>query len=127
MTEPTHTLINGDALSELRNLPSESVDVVITSPPYFIGKSYDASRSVQDFETLHEEVLPEILRVTRKGGSICWQTGYHVSGNEVVPLDFVVHSIVSRLPEARLRNRIIWRLLFRFGLIFCAGRCKSNK
>lgn len=107
--DPTHTLINGDALSELRQLPSESVDVVITSPPYFIGKSYDASRSIHDFETFHEDVLPEILRVTRRGGSICWQTGYHVSDNEVVPLDFVVHAILSRLPDVRLRNRIIWR------------------
>lgn len=93
----------------LEELPAECVDLTVTSPPYFIGKSYDTSRDIGDFTTEQEEVIPRVIASTKPGGNICWQVGYHVKrSGPLTPLDFIVHSIFSRSPEVKLRNRIVW-------------------
>jgi len=98
----------------IRSMPDGCVDVTITSPPYCMGKEYEKSRSVEDFIAVHQVVLPEIVRITRKGGSICWQVGYHVSHQSAYPLDYPVFSILSEIKGITLRNRIIWT--FGFGM-----------
>lgn len=103
-----YVMYGGDCLKFLRGLPNESVNLTITSPPYCIGKSYESSTSAADFTATHAKVLPEILRITKAGGSICWQVGYHVAGRAIVPLDYLVYDIVKNMPDIKLRNRIIW-------------------
>lgn len=101
-------IFHGDCLNLLKKLPDESVDLTVTSPPYFIGKEYERFGPIEDFELLHARVLPEVWRVTKQGGSICWQTGYHVKESAVLPLDYYVFQELRQLPGIRLRNRIIW-------------------
>jgi adenine-specific DNA-methyltransferase len=104
-----YTLFPGDCASLLQSLPDESVDLVFSSPPYCIGKAYEDKTKAEDFLKDHKTILPEIARVTKTGGSICWQVGYHVSAGVVVPLDFVVYQIlVEKCPSVFLRNRIVW-------------------
>lgn len=98
----------GDCNKLIKRLPDESIDLTITSPPYFMGKEYDKSTKIEDFIDAHKKLLPEILRVTKPGGSICWQIGYHVKDQVVTPLDYLVHGIFSNSSELHLRNRIIW-------------------
>ncbi len=108
------TLFNGDCIKLLKNLPDESVDLVVTSPPYCIGKAYeDPHDDIETFKTQHNNMFDELYRVVKPGGSICWQVGYHVSEKCVVPLDCIVYDIFSSLSAQReypfvLRNRIIW-------------------
>lgn len=73
-----------------------------------MGKSYENETEATDFVKNHETVLPDIARVTKKGGSICWQVGYHVSDGIVTPLDYHVFRILAAYPEIHLRNRIVW-------------------
>lgn len=102
-------VFNGDCLDLLASLPDNAVSLVITSPPYFIGKEYDSGRTVQDFVVEHQSVVPEILRIVKPGGSICWQVGYHASSNSVVPLDYLVFDAMRQLKHPPiLRNRIAW-------------------
>src|SRR4051812_40038273 len=103
-----HRLIHGDSLAVLPQLNSQSIDLTLTSPPYCLGKPYDTSTDVAAFQRLHELILPEIVRVTNPGGSICWQVGYHVSNGTFTPLDFLVHSIMRDFDDVYLQNRIIW-------------------
>lgn len=102
------SLYSGDCAELLRDMPDNSVSLTLTSPPYCIGKAYEDKRKAEDFVKDHETILPEIVRVTKKGGSICWQVGYHVSSGVVTPLDFIVFQILSKFPEIRLRNRVVW-------------------
>lgn len=102
------TLFHGDCADLLRKLPDESVDLVLTSPPYCIGKVYEDKTKAEDFEVNHASLLPEIVRVTKKGGSICWQVGYHVKNAVVTPLDYIIYDLFRKFPEIVLRNRIIW-------------------
>lgn len=98
----------GECESFLKTLPDNCIDLTITSPPYFMGKEYDNSERVEDFTKAHESLLPEIVRVTKPGGSICWQVGYHVRNRIVTPLDYLVHSVCASIKDISLRNRIIW-------------------
>jgi adenine-specific DNA-methyltransferase len=98
----------GDALAFLGSLPNDSVDLMVTSPPYFMGKEYDRSRSLRDFRGELARVAPEIVRVIRPGGSLCWQVGNHVHRGEITPLDTVIIELLSGETELALRNRIIW-------------------
>jgi adenine-specific DNA-methyltransferase len=102
------TVYLGDALEMLKLLPDECVDMVVTSPPYCMGKVYEDEKSVEQFEGAHNDILPEVVRITKAGGSICWQVGYHVNEKEIVPLDYIVHSIMQRIEGMTLRNRIVW-------------------
>lgn len=108
------TLYNGDCIELLRKLPNESVDLVITSPPYCIGKAYeDPHNDIKTFREQHINIFDELYRVVKPGGSICWQVGYHISDKCVIPLDCIIYDIFTSLSEGHkypfvLRNRIIW-------------------
>lgn len=98
----------GDCSRLLANLPNESVDLTVTSPPYCMGKEYEGNNDLEFFIAAHKKLLPEIVRVTKPGGSICWQVGFHTKNGAIMPLDFLVHDILGRIPSVHLRNRIIW-------------------
>jgi adenine-specific DNA-methyltransferase len=66
-------LYEGDAFDFIKTIEDNSVDLVFTSPPYFMGKDYDRSKDHKDFSEEHKMLFPEIYRITKEGGSICWQ------------------------------------------------------
>lgn len=102
------SLFSLDAVHFLKSLPDESVDLVITSPPYFIGKAYDTSKCVSDFEDEIMRVGAEMVRILKPGASLCWQVGSHVQGGNYVPLDALVYAAHRSQSELKLRNRIVW-------------------
>lgn len=108
------TLHCGDCIDLLKALPNNSVDLVITSPPYCIGKAYeDPHNDIEFFKAQHNSMFKELYRVTKIGGSLCWQVGYHISEKCVVPLDCIIYDIFTTNSEKLqypfiLRNRIIW-------------------
>jgi adenine-specific DNA-methyltransferase len=117
-------LANVDCRDLLAAMPAESVSLVVTSPPYCMGKEYEPGNTIEDFVAAHETVLPEIARLLKPGGSFCWQVGYHVARNTVVPLDYLVYDVIRRLElPLTMRNRIIWH----FGHGKHAGRRFSGR
>ncbi len=108
------TLHFGDCSVFLKKLPDESIDLVVTSPPYCIGKEYeDPHNDIESFREQHISMFDELYRIVKPGGSICWQVGYHISDKCVVPLDCIVYDIFTSKSEHCecpfiLRNRIIW-------------------
>ena len=108
------TLHCGDCIDLLKTLPNASVDLVVTSPPYCIGKAYeDPHNDIEFFKAQHNSMFKELYRVVKPGGSVCWQVGYHISEKCVVPLDYIIYDIFTSESENLqypfiLRNRIIW-------------------
>ena len=92
----------------LASLEPNSIDLIVTSPPYFVGKEYDTSKSWEDFRTEILKVTPLMVKALKPGGSICWQVGNHVQDGEVTPLDALLVVDMKSFPEITLRNRIIW-------------------
>lgn len=102
-------IFHGDCSDLLSKLPAGSVSLIISSPPYFMGKEYDRSKKYEDFERIHRDLAPLLIRALKPGGSLCWQTGMHARrGGVVVPLDFLAYAAFSQDSSLVLRNRIIW-------------------
>jgi adenine-specific DNA-methyltransferase len=103
----------GDCLELLKVIPDESIQLVVTSPPYNIGKEYEKKLHLDVYLDQQEEVIAECVRTLSPTGSICWQVGNYVDRGAIIPLDAVLYPIFSRA-GLRLRNRIIWH--FEHGL-----------
>lgn len=100
-------LILGDTLKTLKKFPDNKFDLIITSPPYNVGKEYETKTSIENYLEQQEEVIEELIRVTSEQGSICWQVGNYVDKGEIFPLDIFYYQIFKR-HGLKLRNRIIW-------------------
>jgi adenine-specific DNA-methyltransferase len=101
-------LLQGNCRELLADLPEASVSLIVSSPPYFMGKEYDRSSRCEDFAKEHRELAPLLSRALRPGGSLCWQVGIHASNAAIVPLDYLAYEAFSRDASLILRNRIIW-------------------
>ncbi len=100
-------LYPGDANDLLATLPSNSVRLIITSPPYNLGKDYEDRVSIQRYLRNQTRTISELYRVLKHDGSLCWQVGNFVEDGEVYPLDILYYPIFKEL-GLHLRNRIVW-------------------
>lgn len=103
----SHNIINGDSLNVLKGMEDGKFDLIITSPPYNVGKSYEAKTSIEKYLETQEEIINELVRTLSEQGSLCWQVGNYVDKGEVFPLDIYYYQIFKR-HGLKLRNRIIW-------------------
>ncbi|NMB67145.1 MAG: site-specific DNA-methyltransferase [Chloroflexi bacterium] len=107
--EPSSDLVlyPGDTLELLKTIPNGLINLVVTSPPYNLGKEYESKKSLSTYLDQQEEVIQECYRVLQENGSLCWQVGNYVNNGEIIPLDLVLYPIFAKL-GLHLRNRIIW-------------------
>lgn len=98
---------HADTLTELMSLPNNSFKLVVSSPPYNIGKSYEKKVDLDDYLTWQTEIIEQISRVTSENGSVVWQVGNYIKDGEVFPLDLYFYPIFKKF-GLKLRNRIIW-------------------
>jgi adenine-specific DNA-methyltransferase len=108
----------GDCLDLLKSISDESMQLIITSPPYNIGKEYEKKLQLDVYLQQQARVITECVRALSPRGSICWQVGNYVDRGEVIPLDTALFPIFSEL-GLKMRNRIIWH--FEHGL-HCSRR-----
>ena len=96
-----------DTVKFSKRLRDKSVQLIITSPPYNIGKSYETRVSIQEYLDTQTELISELVRILNPKGSICWQVGNYIEKAEVFPLDIYYYPIFKDA-GLKLRNRIIW-------------------
>lgn len=115
------SLYEGETLDLLRQLPDESAQLVITSPPYNLAKEYERNRrrSTEEYVAEQAPVIAECVRVLRQGGSLCWEVGNHVADGRILPIDLLLYPTFAAHTALALRNRIVWH--FEHGL-HCAKR-----
>jgi adenine-specific DNA-methyltransferase len=102
-----------DNLAFMRGLPDGMMKLIITSPPYNIGKRYERRSPLETYVQSQAQVISECVRLLNNRGSLCWQVGNHVDNGEIFPLDILLYPIF-REHGLKLRNRIIWH--FEHGL-----------
>lgn len=100
-------LAEGDCYDSLRQLPDNCIQLIVTSPPYNLGKEYEKSSNLEEYLSSFNPIIDEMFRVLSDNGSLCWQVGNYVKNKEVFPLDIFFYSLFSSR-GLRLRNRIIW-------------------
>ncbi|WP_297561671.1 site-specific DNA-methyltransferase [Meiothermus sp.] len=97
----------GDCAELLKQIPDASISLVITSPPYNIGKPYESRKALDAYLAWQESIVKESVRVLKPTGSLVWQVGNYVDNGEILPLDILLFPIFTNL-GLKLRNRIVW-------------------
>lgn len=105
--EIDYQITHGDSLTVLKNIGDGKIDLIITSPPYNIGKSYETKTSIEKYLETQEEIIIELVRTLSDKGNLCWQVGNYVDKGEIFPLDIFYYQIFKK-HGLKLRNRIIW-------------------
>ena len=112
-----------DNVEFTRDLADESMKLIVTSPPYNIGKKYERRTPLERYLSEQAKIIAECVRVLHPRGSICWQVGNHITAErEVVPLDVVLYPLFKQ-HGLFLRNRIVWH--FEHGL-HCTTRLSGR-
>jgi adenine-specific DNA-methyltransferase len=96
-----------DNIAFMRTLKDESMNLIVTSPPYNLGKEYESKQSLTNYIENQRETIGEAVRLLSPTGSICWQVGNYVDGSETYPLDILLYPLF-KAHALKLRNRIIW-------------------
>jgi len=94
-------IYNMDCLEGLKLIPDNSVDLIITDPPYNIGKDFENDNLDKDyFLEWSESWIKELVRVLKWGGSIYITLGWHYVAETKI--------IFNKYENVRLKNWIIW-------------------
>lgn len=95
-----NTIIEGDSLSVLKEMPESIVDIIITSPPYNAGHDYDIyddNREFSDYLLNMEDIFKECYRVLKKGGRICVNIPFAIKNKKTKNVTFISHHIAHIL------------------------------
>ncbi len=98
----------------MAELPDGSVHLMVTSPPYNVGKEYDADLTLNEYRDFLRSVMTEVLRVLVPGGRVCFNVA-NLGRKPYLPLhryfieDFLALTTENQ-PESRflMRGEIIW-------------------
>ena len=105
--------LEGDCVASMKNIPDETIKLIVTSPPYNLQKEYEEKKSLKDYLETIKPTFSEFKRILHPEGSICWQVGNFVEKGGIFPLDIIYYDLFKAL-DFKLRNRIIWH--FNHGL-----------
>ncbi len=97
-------LHSAEAMSEL---PDNSVGLMVTSPPYHVGKDYDGDGSFEEYLGMLERVFAEVHRVLEPGGRAAVNVA-NLGRRPYLPLSHRVGAIMDEL-GFHMRGEIIWR------------------
>jgi adenine-specific DNA-methyltransferase len=101
-------LANKDVLEFLDTIPDKSVRLIVSSPPYNLGKEYERRIAFDRYLEWQKKVICKCADLLLPDGSICWEVGNYVEDGEIYPLDVFFYDIFKSC-GLKLRNRIIWR------------------
>ena len=119
-------LLNGDALAVLKGLPADSVDFVMTSPPYWGKREYDnggigLEANYQDFVRDLAAICAELKRVLKPTGSFWLNLGDTYNDKGLVGIPWRVAFELTDNQGWILRNSVVWNKL-KGGMDNCKDR-----
>ncbi len=104
-----YLLWHGDVRKFLNHLNHKPLfDLVVTSPPYNIGKEYEQQKDFSSYIEWQKRIIEQILPFVKDTGNVCWQVGNYVENGTIWPLDIELAPIFREF-GLQLRNRIVWK------------------
>lgn len=108
-------LLVGDSAELLKEIPSNSIHMIITSPPYFQQRDYGVEGAIGNEKTVEEyisnlmDIFQECVRIIRPDGHIVFNIGdkYKNGSLLLVPWRFAIEAL-NKIPNLKLINAITW-------------------
>jgi modification methylase len=91
---------------KMDRLPDNSVHLMVTSPPYNVGKDYDGDLSLEEYLGLLKRVFSETFRVLVPGGRACINIA-NLGRKPYIPLNSHVNRIMGEIGFL-MRGEILW-------------------
>ncbi len=91
---------------DLSFLPDNCLHLMVTSPPYNVGKDYDNDLSLQDYLSLIKDVMKEIFRILLPGGRACINVA-NIGRKPYIPLNGYITQIMIEIGFL-MRGEVIW-------------------
>jgi site-specific DNA-methyltransferase (adenine-specific) len=110
---PINEIICGDAADVLKSFPSNSINLVITSPPYFQQRKYGggeigSERYIDGYIDALMEVFHELVRLLKEDGSIVFNIGDKYSNGNLLLIPYRFAIRVSEKENVSIVNNITW-------------------
>ncbi len=91
---------------KMEELPDNSVHLMVTSPPYNVGKEYDENLSLQEYRDFLSRVWKEVYRVLVPGGRVCINVA-NLGRKPYIPLHAFIIEDMQKVGFL-MRGEIIW-------------------
>lgn len=100
-------IINSDTNLALADFDDNSIDLMVTSPGYFVGKKYEIDKSFADYLEYHTKTVNLLYDKLASNGSVFWNVAQTPLDNEIIPLGAIYYKIFKDA-GFYLKNWIIW-------------------
>ena len=101
-------LIQGDCLEKMKDIPDGSIDCIITSPPYNIGKEYETKKDIKIYLEWQIQILKKCFNKLKYNGSLLYNVGTFIDNNtNSIPLSFEFYPILKNI-GFNFRQNIVW-------------------
>ena len=98
--------IYNQSSANMHHLPDNSVHLMVTSPPYNVGKVYDDDLTESEYSCLLYSVWSEVYRVLAPGGRACINIA-NIGRKPYIPLNALISNQMSEIGYL-MRGEIIW-------------------
>jgi len=103
---PMLDVIFGHSSEEMTELPDHSVHLMVTSPPYNVGKEYDENLTLEEYVSFFERIMREVYRVLVPGGRACVNVA-NLGRKPYIPMNGLIAKSMIDLGFL-MRGEIIW-------------------
>lgn len=100
----------GDALRMDEIIDKASIDLVVTSPPYNIGKEYEDVLDIDDYLDFMQQWMEKAEKTLSPDGSFWLNIGFRKEGdgNQYVPWEYEVYPIIRDEMDISFVQQVIW-------------------
>ena len=113
MSLPINQIICGDCIEVIKTFPDESIDLVVTSPPYNIGKEYEERiLTNKEYYNLIFESFLSIKRILKKDGRICFNVPFSMNRRGQIFYIFPIVLKAFQDSSLNIRDLIIWDQMY---------------
>ncbi|MEM3105257.1 MAG: site-specific DNA-methyltransferase [Candidatus Bathyarchaeia archaeon] len=99
-------ILLGDARELLKKFPHRCIHLMVTSPPYNVGKEYDENLTLSEYLEFLKQVMEEVYRVLVWGGRVCFNVA-NLGRRPYLPLHKYIIDIFEEIGFI-MRGEIIW-------------------
>lgn len=103
---PTLDVIFHHSSEEMAELPDQSVHLMVTSPPYNVGKEYDSDLTLEEYLEFLKRIMGEVYRVLVPGGRACINVA-NLGRKPYIPMNGLIARSMIDLGFL-MRGEIIW-------------------
>ena len=109
MSLPLNQVLCGDCIEVMKTFPDETIDLVLTSPPYFNEKSYSSFETYEAYKDYLRERFYIVAKLLKNGCRLCVNVGdIHSKMGYHIPLQADIHFILNKILSIKFDTTIIW-------------------